>query len=102
MLIQLAAGLLLAAAVSFVAHRARVLTRGGALAATLLGTVVFGLGGWQWAVLLLAFFVFSSALSLLFRRAKRSAQEKYAKGSERDAMQVLSNGGLAGVFVVLH
>ena len=63
---------------------------------------MFGLGGWQWAVLLLAFFVLSSALSRMFRVAKSSAEEKYSKGSERDQMQVWSNGGLAGVFVLLH
>ena len=102
MLMQVIAGLLLAAAASSLAHRLRALTRGGALAATALGTIVFGLGGWQWAVLLLAFFVMSSALSRLFRQAKSAAEEKYAKGSERDEMQVLSNGGLAGVFVLLH
>jgi uncharacterized protein (TIGR00297 family) len=102
MLIQILAGFLLAATAAFAAHRLRALTRGGAVAATVLGTVVFGLGGWQWAALLLAFFILSSALSRLFQRAKRSVEEKYAKGSERDQMQVFSNGGLAGIFVVLH
>src|SRR5512140_878614 len=102
MLIQLVAGLLLAAAVTFLARRLHALTRGGAFAATALGTVVFGLGGWQWTALLLAFFISSSALSRLFRMAKHSAEEKYAKGSERDAAQVLSNGGLPGLFVMLH
>ncbi len=103
MLLQILIGLLLAAAAAFLAHRLHTLTRGGAFAAAVLGTVVFGLGGWQWAVLLLAFFILSSALSRAFRRAKSLAeQEKYAKGSERDEMQVLSNGGLAGLFVLLH
>ena len=102
MLIRIVAGLFLAAAASLLARRLGALTRRGAYAATALGTVVFGLGGWQWALLLLAFFVLSSTLSRAFRRAKRSAEEKYAKGSERDEMQVLANGGLAGLFVVLH
>ena len=102
MLIQILAGLVHAAVVSFAAHRLHALTSGGAVAATVLGTVVFGLGGWQWAALLLAFFILSSALSRLFQGLKRAAEEKYAKGSERDEMQVLSNGGLAGIFVLLH
>ncbi|MGE5072661.1 MAG: DUF92 domain-containing protein [Anaerolineae bacterium] len=102
MLSQLLIGLLLAAAASLAARLARALSWSGAAAATVLGTVVFGLGGWQWAVLLLAFFILSSALTRAFRRLKRGAEEKYAKGGERDAMQVVSNGGLAGIFVLLH
>src|SRR5512142_3234967 len=102
MLIQLLGGLLLAALASYVAYRLQSLSRGGAYAATVLGTIVFGLGGWQWAVLLLAFFMTSSALTRMFQGAKGGAEEKYAKGGRRDAMQVLSNGGVAGAFVVLH
>lgn len=102
MLTQLVGGFLLAAVVSYAAYRRQSLTRNGAYAATLLGTIVFGLGGWQWALLLLAFFLSSSGLTGAFRRAKQRPEEKYAKGGERDAMQVLSNGGAAGTFVVLH
>ncbi len=103
MLLQILIGLVLATAAAFAAHRLHTLTRGGAYAAAVLGTVVYGLGGWQWAVLLLAFFILSSALSRAFRGAKRAAEEeKYAKGSERDQMQVLGNGGVAGLFVLLH
>ncbi len=102
MLIQILGGFLLAAVASFVAYCAHSLTARGAYAATILGTIVFGLGGWQWAVLLLAFFVSSSALTRAFHGAKREAEQQYARGSERDEMQVLSNGGLAGLFVLLH
>ena len=102
MLIQITGGLILAAIASYAAHRLHSLTTGGAIAATVLGTVVFGLGGWQWAVLLLTFFVSSSALTRAFKGAKQGAEEKYAKGGQRDPMQVLSNGGVAGLFVLLH
>ncbi len=101
-LIQLVAGLLLAVIVAFLAYRFGSLTLRGAYAAAVLGTVVFGLGGWQWAVLLLAFFISSSALTRTFKGAKQGAEEKYAKGGQRDEMQVLSNGGIAGLFVLLH
>lgn len=102
MLTQIVGGLLLAAVASYLAHRTHSLTTRGAFAATFLGTVVFGLGGWQWAVLLLTFFVSSSAVTQAFHHAKRGAEEKYAKGSERDELQVLSNGGMAGLFVLIH
>ena len=60
-------GLILAAGVAFAARMERALSRGGAFAAAFVGTVIFGAGGWSWAVLLLAFFVTSSLLSRLFR-----------------------------------
>ncbi len=99
---QILGGLLLAAVTSTLAHRAHSLTTRGAYAAAILGTIVFGLGGWQWAVLLLAFFVSSSALTRAFQASKREAEDKYARGGERDEIQVLSNGGVAGLFVLLH
>jgi uncharacterized protein (TIGR00297 family) len=64
--------------------------------------VVFGLGGLPGAVLLLAFFISSSVLSRLFGRRKSRLEEKFAKGSRRDAGQVLANGGVAAGFMVLH
>ncbi len=102
MILQISTGLVLAAAVSYAAYRLRSLTSGGAVAATVLGTIVFGLGGWQWAVLLLVFFIFSSALTRAFAGAKQGAKEKYSKSGQRDQMQVVSNGGIAGAFVVAH
>ncbi|MBE0697434.1 MAG: DUF92 domain-containing protein, partial [Anaerolineaceae bacterium] len=71
-------------------------------AAAMLGTVIFGLGGLGWAILLLAFFISSSVLSRLFRKRKRALDEKFSKGSRRDAGQVAANGGIAGLFVLLH
>jgi uncharacterized protein (TIGR00297 family) len=102
MIYQLFAGFLLAVLIAFAAHKVRALNRSGALAAILLGTVIFGLGGLGWAGLLLAFFISSSALSKLAKRRKGSLDEKAAKGSERDAGQVLANGGIAGLFALLH
>ncbi len=67
-----------------------------------MGTVIFGIGGWQWAILLLAFFITSSILSRLFRKQKASLDEKYSKGHERDAGQVFGNGGAAALFAALH
>ncbi len=100
--VQLLIGVLLASAASYLAYRLHTLTRNGAYGATVLGTIVFGLGGWQWAVLLLAFFILSSALTRAFGRVKKDAAEKYAKGGQRDEMQVLSNGGPAALFVIAH
>jgi len=99
---QLFYGFILAVAVAFAAYRAHSLSRSGALAAALEGTIIFGLGGWQWAVILLIFFVSSSLLSRLFSKRKSKLNEKFDKGSQRDAGQVLANGGIAALFAGLH
>ncbi len=99
---QLLIGFLLAIAVSFAAYRARSLTLSGAIAAVTVGTIIFGVGGWQWAVLLLAFFITSSALTRAFKKRKTGLNEKYSKGGQRDSAQVFGNGGLAAMFAALH
>jgi uncharacterized protein (TIGR00297 family) len=99
---QLTIGILLAILIAYLAYRARSLDRSGAYAAFVVGTVIFGLGGWQWAILLLTFFITSSGLSRAFKDRKREASEKYAKGGQRDAGQVFGNGGIAALFAALH
>jgi len=100
--VQILAGLGLGAVVAGLAYLFEALTLGGAFAAALLGTVVFGLGGWPGAVLLLTFFISSTALSRVARGRKKEAEANYAKGGRRDAGQALANGGVAGVFMILH
>ncbi len=102
MVVNLLIGFILAALIAYGAYRAHSLNRSGAIAAAVLGTLIFGLGGFGWAVLLLAFFISSSLLSRLFGARQPAVSEKYAKGSRRDAWQVLANGGAAGVFVLFH
>jgi uncharacterized protein (TIGR00297 family) len=101
-LLQLIFGFICAAIIAFVAYRAHSLSRSGAWAALVEGTIIFGLGGWPWAVLLLAFFVSSSALTRAFAKRKAVLNEKFDKGGQRDIGQVLANGGVASVFAGLH
>ncbi|MBE3039792.1 MAG: DUF92 domain-containing protein, partial [Chloroflexi bacterium] len=102
MLLQLLFGFLLAALIAFAAYRAHSLSKSGAWGALLEGTIIFGLGGWKWAVLLLAFFVSSSALTRLFGKKKASLNEEFDKGGTRDIGQVLANGAIASIFASLH
>jgi len=99
---QLLLGILLSGLVALIAYRLKLLSSSGSLGAFFLGAVVFGLGGLRWAIVLLVFFFSSSGLSRSFRKHKENAEMNYAKGSTRDAGQVLANGGLAGAFVILH
>jgi uncharacterized protein (TIGR00297 family) len=99
---QFTLGFFLAIIISYLAFRARSLNTSGALAATVVGTIVFGLGGLPWAILLMIFFITSSALSRLFKKRKQGLDEKFSKGHARDAGQVFGNGGLATAFVLVH
>jgi len=89
---QVLLGLILAVMISLLAYFAGALSVSGAVAAAVLGAVVFGLGGIPWAIVLLAFFISSSGLSRLSGKRKTALNEKYSKSSRRDAAQVLANG----------
>lgn len=95
-------GLILAAIISVLAYRLKALNRSGALAATISGGIIFGLGGVPWASLLLLFFISSSILSRSFAHRKAQFNEKYSKGSQRDWGQVTANGGLGAMIVLLY
>ena len=88
--------------VAYMAHRVQALNRGGAVAAAVLGTVVFGMAGAGWAVVMLTFFVSSSLLSKLFRARKAATGPDFAKGSNRDVWQVLANGGVSGAAALAY
>jgi len=98
---QLIFGFILSAVVSLLAFYAKALSKSGTIAAFISGGIVFGLGGWQWALLLLAFFLSSSLLSKLLSPSKTKASEKFSKGSRRDWEQVLANGGVGVLLVIL-
>lgn len=101
-ILQLIVGFILAVLISWLSFKFKVLTLGGSFVSTVLGTVVFGLGGLSWAFVLLGFFISSSGLSKVLKSRKQVVSEKFSKGSTRDAAQVVANGGISGLFVLLH
>lgn len=101
-LVQLIVGISLGIIAGYASYRLGALNAGGAAAAALVGGLVFGLGGFPWAVLLLTFFISSSLLSRAFAARKAALNEKFAKGSRRDYAQVLANGGLGALLSVAY
>jgi uncharacterized protein (TIGR00297 family) len=91
---------LVAAAIAFAAWRAHALSRSGALAAFIVGTLTFAYGGFGGALVLLGFFCTSTLLSRVGRARKRAIGE-LAKGGPRDAWQVLANGGVATIALLV-
>ncbi|HEX9755803.1 MAG TPA: DUF92 domain-containing protein [Gemmatimonadales bacterium] len=82
-----------AGAVAWIAWRVRTLSGDGGLAAWAVGSAVLAGTGWAGALVLATFFVPSSAISRLTERWIPAWVD--AKGTRRDAPQVLANGGAA-------
>jgi uncharacterized protein (TIGR00297 family) len=100
-LFELVGGLALSLAIGVIGYRRGALSGSGLAGALITGTLIFGLGGWEWGTLLVVFFVSSSALSFYRAREKQALGEKFAKGHRRDLAQALANGGLAALLAVL-
>ena len=80
---------------SALAWRFHSLSLSGAVAATLLGGTVTAAGGWRSGALLIAFFVTASLLSRVTGQLRPAQSGNVARGSNRDAWQVVANGGVA-------
>jgi uncharacterized protein (TIGR00297 family) len=97
---QFGLGIVLSGLIALAAYRRGSLSRSGVAGALLVGTAIFGFGGWVWGALLVIFFVLSSLLSHYKETAKADLAEKFDKGQRRDLGQTLANGG-AGALLAL-
>lgn len=90
-------GGLVAVPIAFAARRARALSPSGAVGGAVVGALAIA-AGWSWGVLLLSLFVTASALSKLGERRKAElVGPVMQKLGERDAGQVLANGGVFAI-----
>jgi len=100
--VRAAGGLVSALAIAIAARRVRSLSTDGAICATVIGTVSVA-AGWDWGALLITFFLASTVLSRVGRQRKEQRTRAIVeKGGERDALQVLANGGLFAVAAVAY
>jgi len=97
---QFTIGMILALIIAVASYKLRFLTGGGSVALLILGTLVFGIGGWAFAAPILGFFVISSLLSKLGKKRKNKLLTVFEKSGCRDAGQVLANGGVAGITIL--
>jgi uncharacterized protein (TIGR00297 family) len=98
---QLLLGLLLSSLMGALGYWRKALDLSGVVGAVLVGTLIFGLGGWIWGLLLITFFVSSTWLSHYRWADKQRISEKFAKGSRRDLGQALANGGVGAILAVV-
>ena len=101
MLTNIAVGILLSSLMGLGGYYKRALSKSGVLGAIIVGTCIFGFGGWVWGVLLVTFFVSSSALSFFRKSQKGAVEKRFDKGSRRDIGQALANGGVGAVIALL-
>jgi uncharacterized protein (TIGR00297 family) len=78
------------------------LTASGSVATFLLATFFFGIGGWTWTLPILVFFLGSSLLSKIGESHKTRFNLIFEKSGHRDVGQVLANGGIAAIILILH
>jgi uncharacterized protein (TIGR00297 family) len=99
---QLAFGVAFSVLIAWAGYRGRSLSPSGVVGAIIVGTLTFGLGGWTWGLLLIAFFISSSLLSHYRKADKRELAEKFAKTSQRDLGQALANGGWGAIMAIAY
>jgi uncharacterized protein (TIGR00297 family) len=99
--VEFVVGLVISLTIGIAGYKRGALNGSGVAGALLTGTLMFGLGGWEWGTLLITFFASSSALSFYHAREKEGLAEKFAKGHRRDLGQALANGGIATLLAVL-
>lgn len=97
---QLAAGVALGLTIGVLSYRAGALTRSGAATAAVVGAATFGIGGLAPSVMLLTFFISSSALSRVGSRRKAAIAHRIDKTGPRDHAQVLANGAIPSLLAV--
>jgi uncharacterized protein (TIGR00297 family) len=86
-----------------VGYRRGSLKGDGWAAAVVVGTLTAGVGGWGWGILVVVFFVTSSALGRVGRQRKAGfAAEQWEKGDRRDWGQVAANGGVVSMLALAY
>lgn len=95
-------GLFLSFAVTFISFELRFLTFSGTLAAFILATIIYGFGGIKWTLPILMFFILSSFLSKVRLKKNSNVELSFDKSGTRDSMQVFSNGGIAGILMLIY
>ena len=94
-------GIITSVIIAIIAYNKKSLNRSGMIAAILLGSSIFVLGGIIPFTLMLVFFVSSSIISKIGKVKKKKLEKIHEKGDERDFIQVIANGGIALICVLL-
>jgi len=100
-LVNIVAGIIFSLLIAGSGYKRGNLSKSGLIGALIVGTIIFGFGGWIWFTLLIAFFISSSMLTKYKFKAKERLAEKFAKGGRRDFWQAIANAGVGSIVAIL-
>ncbi len=95
-------GIIATLLIAIYAFKKKQLNEKGVIAAMATGITIFALGGWSWLILLVLFFISSSALSKFRRKEKQAFAAGHEKADVRDAWQVFANSLFGAVLAAMH
>ena len=96
------AGVVLAFVISILSFKLKLLTKSGAVAALVVGATIFSFGQLKWSIPLIVFFIFSNLLSRIGKKHKSGFDKVFEKSAQRDAEQVLANGVVGCMLIILN
>jgi uncharacterized protein (TIGR00297 family) len=82
----------------YIVFKLKSLSKNGVVAAYIMGIIIFGAGGLKWIVPIVTFFILSSIIS----KISTTDDNQLHKGSKRDIIQVLANGGIATIIAIIN
>ena len=74
----------------------------GALAAFILGLIIFSHPDISWSLILIGFYFSGSTLTKYGAKRKKRYEESYVAGGQRNSIQVLANGFTGAVLSLVH
>jgi uncharacterized protein (TIGR00297 family) len=95
-------GGIFAVVISILSYKLKFLTKNGSVATFFLAWCIYGFGGIKWTIPIVAFFLSSSMLSKLLKNEKSEVTSYFEKSDTRDSIQVLVNGGIGGILVIIN
>jgi len=95
-------GFIISAIIGGLAYKGKSLTKSGLFGALMIGTLIFGLGGWQYFLVLVLFFLSSSGLTK-YKSEKKTKMGLVSelKAGARDLWQTIGQGGVGVVTLIL-
>lgn len=100
-MINLITGLVFSCIIALAGYLKHSLSLSGALSAIALGTLIYFLGGFFFAAVMVGFFISSSLLTKYKQSLKEESEKFHDKGGRRDFTQVAANGFLGLVYALI-
>jgi uncharacterized protein (TIGR00297 family) len=97
----LAVGAAVTAVLAVAAYAARGVSVSGAVAGWVLGTLLYGLGGWRGFLMLLGFFAVATACTRIGHARKAALRIAQERGGRRGARHAVANAGAGVMFAFL-